>query len=234
MPSYFPDSTHPLKGKMEPVKDKLLEIPLPSPFDDLTKHRIAHAFWEIDLEKYATPKNSNPLQRYCKYYTNQSDLALHDVGRHATVRTHQDVISVASFLKQGLEKHQIVRLLRNTPLTCKVEDVDAAVETSINLAARLLLMIEIGCIHRGFSGRRELVWKEGSIQGFVSDLFRPTDCPLERVKLEKIFVARNLSRIARIGVVWTDDLAEHLQTREHDTQVAIFHHASFLKIVQHR
>jgi hypothetical protein len=51
----------------------------------------------------------------------------------------------------------------------------------------------------------------------------------EHVKLEKLFNAYNLSRIARIEVVWTSNLADHLRMQDDDTRVAIFQHAFFLE-----
>lgn len=49
------------------------------------------------------------------------------------------------------------------------------------------------------------------------------------VKLEKLFNAYNLSRIAGIEIVWTSNLSDHLRRQEDDTRVAVFHHAFFLE-----
>jgi hypothetical protein len=51
----------------------------------------------------------------------------------------------------------------------------------------------------------------------------------EHVKLEKIFIARNLGRIAGIEIQFTNNLADHLRLmNEDDKKVTIFHNASFL------
>jgi len=49
------------------------------------------------------------------------------------------------------------------------------------------------------------------------------------VKLEKIFNARNLGRIAGIEIEWTKNLADHLRLIDEDRKVAIFHHATYLE-----
>jgi hypothetical protein len=117
----------------------------------------------------------------------------------------------------------------------QLNDEDEMLDASIDLAVRLLLMLEVGRIRNCFSGYRELIWERGSLQEFVADSLKPRQTPSnERVKLEKTFVAKNLGRIAGIQIVWTDNLADHLRLLEHDTQVAIFQHASFLELVRHR
>ncbi|KAL9100442.1 MAG: hypothetical protein Q9163_004187 [Psora crenata] len=94
-------------------------------------------------------------------------------------------------------------------------------------------MVEVGCIPNSFSGRKELKWEHGSLQEFIHTHFGvPGKLNNERVKLERLFVARNLERITGISIFWTNNLADHLRMMEHDTQVAIFHHASFLEMIR--
>ena len=56
----------------------------------------------------------------------------------------------------------------------------------------------------------------------------------ENVKLEKIFNAGNLGRIAGIEIEWTNNLADHLRVVDEDKKVAIFYHASFLECLVKR
>ncbi|KAF7514242.1 hypothetical protein GJ744_000012 [Endocarpon pusillum] len=42
---------------------------------------------------------------------------------------------------------------------------------SINLAARLLLMMGFGSFQFGFSGQQQLVWDHGSLKTFIRDYF---------------------------------------------------------------
>jgi hypothetical protein len=88
---------------------------------------------------------------------------------------------------------------------------------------------------QGFSGRSEILWKGASLQEFVAHFFG--EGPVlghEKVKLDKIFIARNLSRIAGVEILWTDNLVDHLRLTDDDTKVHVFHHASFLEFQQQR
>ncbi|KAL2008720.1 hypothetical protein VTN00DRAFT_6914 [Thermoascus crustaceus] len=172
------------------------------------------------------------LKSYFEYYTSQSDIALHDCGRHVSVRTHQDIIEISDYLRQGLTRDAIEQRLHLRPQVSKaIASQERALDASINLSVRLLLMLEIGCIQNTFSGYKALTWECGSLQEFVSNLFGH---PQKSVKLEKIFIARNLWRIACIDRAWMNNLADHLRMLEHDTKVAIFHHASFLQTLGNR
>ncbi len=61
-------------------------------------------------------------------------------------------------------------------------------------------MLEVGRIHNSFSGHKDLRWEHGSLQSFVTSHFgSPQALQGERVKFEKIFIARSLGQIAQIG-----------------------------------
>jgi hypothetical protein len=47
----------------------------------------------------------------------------------------------------------------------------------------------------------------------------------DHVKLERLFTARNIERVADIQVIWTSNLADHLQLEDDDTKVRLFSHA---------
>jgi hypothetical protein len=66
----------------------------------------------------------------------------------------------------------------------------------------------------------------------VNTQIAPQTMMRENVKLEKIFNARNLERIAGIEIRWTSNLVDHLRMRNDDTAVEIFHYASFLMFHQ--
>jgi hypothetical protein len=56
-----------------------------------------------------------------------------------------------------------------------------------------------------------------------------TNRSIIRVKLDRLFIARNLERIAGLKIVWTDNLSDHLRLMRDDTEVTIYPHASFLE-----
>jgi hypothetical protein len=91
-------------------------------------------------------------------------------------------------------------------------------------------MMDIGILQYGFSGRTQLIWSQGPLRGFIGSYFNTPVTFKQDIKLEKIFNARGLCRIAGINIIWTNNLADHLLiTDDEDKKVAIFHHASFLK-----
>jgi hypothetical protein len=110
-------------------------------------------------------------------------------------------------------------------------------DSSIDLAIRLLLMMKVGHLPNNFSAYKALVWNQGpSLREFVSASFKPRGAlNHEHVRLEKMFSGKNLERVAGIKIKWTSNLADHLRILDdEDTQVAIFHHASFLEVVSNR
>lgn len=106
--------------------------------------------------------------------------------------------------------------------------------SSINLTVRLTLMLDVGELRHAFSGRRPLIWTDGSLQDFVRDIFSDKiSLGHDGVRLGTIFTARNLDRVAGFRVELTTNLADHLRLRYDDRTVSIFHHASFLQC-QHK
>jgi hypothetical protein len=91
-------------------------------------------------------------------------------------------------------------------------------------------MVEFGNLPFAYSGSRQIEWVTGSLKELVTERFESK--PVlghSKVKLEKIFNANNLGKIAGIEVIWTTNLADHLRLMKDDQAVAVFHHASFLK-----
>jgi hypothetical protein len=68
-------------------------------------------------------------------------------------------------------------------------DGDEIINGSINLAARLLVMVNIGNFVFGYTGRRHIDWKKDSLKGFLGELFDKKKSLMieEHVKLEKMF-----------------------------------------------
>lgn len=173
------------------------------------------------------------LESYFAYHKKQCNRALYDGGRHISARTHHDIHEIAADLEEGLSRETIRERLSSKLLDPKPSNENELLDSSIDLTARLVSMMDIGVLQYGFSGRRELVWNQGSLKEFVNGYFNLPVMLGHDVKLERIFNARNLCRITGINIVWTDNLADHLRMiDEEDKKVAIFHHASFLKCQQ--
>jgi hypothetical protein len=202
-----------------------------SPISVDTKCEILHYLWNRDVQTsryYDGDLNYDP---FFSYYIDQCADALHDGGRHVSIRTHRDIIEVAQHLKSGLTRDAIKKIIGSKLSIPKPTNEDEVLDGSLDLVARLLLMIEFGSLQYGFTGRRQLVWDEKSLEESVGEYFSSTPRNLgqESVKLERIFNARNLGRIAGIDIEWTRNLADHLRLLDEDKKVAIFHHASFLE-----
>jgi hypothetical protein len=164
---------------------------------------------------------------YFRYYAKQCNLiGRHAKGSNSSVETHKDIMNIAQLLQQPLSREEVWMRMSDF---LKAADKEQH-ENSINLVARLLLMIKFGDIPHECGGGRHIEWSHGSLVEFVHDYFSPPPaCGHERIKLEKSFNALNLQRIAGIQIRWTDNLADHLRMMDDDKAVAVFHHASFLE-----
>jgi hypothetical protein len=187
------------------------------------KKAIAAALWD-------TPRSEvePDLKFYFKYYIKQCELiALHEGGSHTPLATHEDIMAIVQLLRSSHTREEILQQLL---LSCSLPGNDALCGHSIDLAARLLLMVEFGNLPFAYSGSRQIEWVTGSLKELVTERFESK--PVlghSKVKLEKIFNANNLGKIAGIEVIWTTNLADHLRLMKDDQAVAVFHHASFLK-----
>ncbi|ROW00376.1 hypothetical protein VMCG_07260 [Cytospora schulzeri] len=189
---------------------------------------IADLFWGKTPKQRFNGPDTN-LDSFWNYYIRECTYALHDSGRHIALRTHQDVVEVAAQLDAGLTREGIKDKVRMM-LTASHDNEDELLENSIDLVSGVLLMMDCGTSSYGFSGRTEMIWRQGSLREHLADYFGdPPVLGHDGVKLEKNFTARNLGRIAGLEIVWTDNLIDHLRMSDDDTKVHIFHHASFLE-----
>ena len=203
------------------------------PISRHTQNEIATKLWAFHSQNCQAYGDDISLELYFNYYAVQSDLALHDGGRHALTRSHRDIIEITNLLRQGLTRNEVKLELTSQSRYSNVEN--DLLEASIDLAARLLLMVEIGHIRNGYTTNKQLLWEDQSLQRHLESHFEPPEASTnQHIKLEKLFIAKNLHRIARIKIIWTDNLADHLRMFEYDAKVAIFHHASFLKVARNR
>jgi hypothetical protein len=95
-------------------------------------------------------------------------------------------------------------------------------------------MIDVGGLRDGIRlGQVSRDWTSGSLRDFIKSTFPCTSELSDHVKLERLFTARNIERVADIQVIWTSNLADHLQLEDDDTKVRLFSHASFLELHRH-
>lgn len=105
-------------------------------------------------------------------------------------------------------------------------------QNAIDLALRLLIMMDIGVFDNAYTGRGNVTWTTGTLADFLKrmGLFdaRPV-IPCLGVKLEASFHVYNIEHIAGLKVQLTTNLHDHLLLREDIRTVFIFHHAAFLQ-----
>jgi hypothetical protein len=200
----------------------------------VTKAAIASKFWGTsptpDCQRlHNCDQDSVDLDKYWIYYAKECSNALHDGGRHVATRTHADIVECVSKLKSGMFREDIKSCLRSK-LSSPHANEDEMLDNSIDLSASLLLMTSFGSYTYGFSGQSSVCWNKSSLRDFLQTYFAPEmKLANENVKLEKIFKASNLVRIAGLEIEWTDNLADHLRMTDDDKRVHIFHHAAFLE-----
>ena len=208
-----------------------------------TKCEILNNLWDLNIDSTTFYNGDFNYDSYFAYYTEQCSLALHDAGKHISARTHRDIIEITRHLKNQLTRDAIKQLLRaKLPVPKPGNDSNDSneeklLDSSIDLAARLLLMMEFGNLQYGFSGLTELFWKpeDGPLKNFIAKYFTVSGTPgQESIKLERKFNARSLGRIAGIKIEWTKSLADHLRLIDDENKVLIFHYASFLECQRRR
>jgi len=193
-----------------------------------TRRSIINGLWHHNLTTAAFKEIVAGTESYFRYYETQCELARH--GNECSARSHEDIIEIVRLLqvpeatREDIKSSLRLRLTGPTP-----DSSDDILSNSVDLAVRLWLMVNIGDLQRILMPGRSLYWTEGSLRDFMSSKFCKQNILKERVKLEKLFNAHNLSRIAGIQIVWTSNLVDHLRMQDDDTRVAVFHHAFFLE-----
>ena len=175
-------------------------------------------------------ENDN-LQHYWRYYREECLLYQHSLKPNdRAIKCLEDLLEIVQMLKSGLLKNEIKDVLRSK-LNGGIDSTDANLTMSIDLAARLLLMMTIDDRETLILRPNRLKWEAGSLKHFVRQWFDPSDSGMKTfsLKVQRTFTARNLEQVGGLKIIWTDDLADHLRVTDDDTRVFIFHHASFLQ-----
>ena len=196
------------------------------------KCSILNTIFDCKYEPGDFQNDSTLGEKYFEYYQN----AVGNCRAHSTTDSHRKILDLVSLLKQPTAtKSSTESTLAKKLPDDELDDSDDIIQDSINLAVRLLVMMPTGVfITRGrsvtVSGDTKLNWNEGTITDLITNELAPENHMREAVKLEKIFNARNIERIAGIEIRWTSNLADHMRMRDDDTAAEIFHYASFLEL----
>lgn len=207
------------------------------PFSSQLKCAILNTLFDCQFSPADFMKRPNLWGGYFKYYHKEFQMGM-SIGRvHSVVRTHQDISRIVELLRDPNKTRENIRDLESERLKATVPKInDDVIYMAIDLAARLGLMTLIGGfpqVVRG--GERSVAWKSGRLDASLVSEFPKTGLlEKEHVKLEKLFNARSLERIAGLQIVWTHNLANHLRVQNEDKEVWILHYASFLESQKER
>lgn len=175
-----------------------------------------------------TSRNHN-LDTYWAFYEKHCERSLHDEGRHIQCRTHKDIFDIVTLLKAGRTRSEIRDVLQ-AKFTKQHANELYLLDNSINLAANVLLMVDFADDPYRFSGAHRLCWERGSLRDCLMNHFSSSPTlGHEATKLPRMFNASSLGRIARVHVVPTNNLLDHLRLVDDDSKLLVFHNASFLK-----
>lgn len=199
-----------------------------------TRCAILNSIWGSNYTVPHLTQDESIGSSYLRYYGEQCRNALHSKGLDALVATHADIVDTIQQLGHPSATRESVKDHLRARLPTRGEDnTEELLCETIDLAVRLLLMVDIGKLQHGFvPGQRPLLWEGGGVKKLLRDRFGSqggATFRIVRVKLDRLFTARNLERIAGLQIVWSDNLSDHLRLMVDDTRIAIYHHASFLE-----
>lgn len=165
---------------------------------------------------------------YQEYYERQWVITAGNCdGKFVALKTPEDINRLVQRLQTDRSREDLLLDIQNM---CGHENSDDACQNSLDLAARILLMLRIGTVKYQFLPRRYLAWNTGSLRCLVRAHF--TEDPkmnFDAVKLPKSFNAWSLETIGGIEISFTNNLADHLLMTEDDSKVLIFCYVSFLE-----
>jgi len=212
--------------ELQELKTSLQLFPIPHAI----RKQIQAIFWEEDCATDNGHKGQPNADYYFDtYYSSKCQHFSREGGRHISTRTHSDVVQIASWILQDEPRDAICSRLLDQLSSTERGTKQKAIETSIDMCASLLAMVECGKQEFVFSGRRPILWREGSLRDCLAQRFTAqTSLDAGNVKLGKGFTARSLSRIGGIKIKWTTNLADHLLLTDDDQAVFVFQCASFL------
>lgn len=209
------------------LSQDLLEVP----FSPALKSELLKALFGCKLTVSDFVQNPSLFSGYFEFY---SELCLHASSQICGIRNHRGLVEVVHLLQNPEETRETIQeKLRKELFPLNSTNNEVMLGHTIDLAARLSLMTFVGYFHFD-AGQRTVLWKERDLRTLLEEEFTASKLPVQHVKLEKLFTARNIEQIGGIGIDWTRNLADHLRLQEDDTKVSIFHHASFLDLQQEK
>jgi hypothetical protein len=115
-----------------------------------------------------------------------------------------------------------------------------ACQATLDLVARLMVMLELGCLEKVFGfmhqtgPRPQILWSEGTLASLTAKIF-PVSCHQDcnMMSIIPTFDAWGFENIAGIKIEFTDNLSDHLRLTNNNTQLYIFHQVAYLEQQRH-
>jgi len=207
------------------------------PIPEETRIGIVNGLWH-DNTTSKTTTELHKWQAYFHYYTAECRTTIgYENGEHTFVRKHKDITKIAKQLEDGKSKKEVKELLYQMDTQQRSLDIkDRMAEGSVRMVARLISMVDIGPIPYGIRVRTPIAWEDEnlSLKEFLSDHFKESFISAGKIKFDENFTALNLHRFTGLRVRPTNNLVDHLQLLENDTELCIFPHVTFLEEQQNR
>jgi hypothetical protein len=199
-----------------------------------TRCAILNAIWGSNFVPQQFSQDVRLGDSYLRYYSEQCINALHSKGLDDIVSTHADIVDIIERLRDpDSTRERLKDHLRDKFPDPPPDNSETLICETIDLAVRLWLMVDVGELLHGFvPGQKSLRWEQGVLKDLLVNHFSsPVAMPMRvvRVKLDRLFTARNLERIAGLQIIWTSNVLDHLRLMVDDTRIAIYHHASCLE-----
>lgn len=193
---------------------------LQSPVSSALKIYILERCWSMTLTAAEFSKY-NPYFHH--YQTVCQNCSTDDVGR----LTHGHLLQAFEYVKtrsfNDCEKELMSFLAKLNDPHLNPRDTRAFVTRWILQTGRALLLLDL-CEWRGTDTLKEYLVKEQFVPSLQNDTYRiPVSLNL-----------RNLQDIGGLKIRWTNLLSEHLSLEKEDTQLAVFHQASILDVLESR
>ena len=142
-------------------------------FSIVTKCALINAIWGSQYSTQAFHNDPLLASSYLRYYSEQCRNALHSESCTILVSTHADVVGIIHQIQEpGSTRQTTERFLQ---AKCKdatrVKDVKKVVGALVDLAARLLLMLDVGERPNEVAWTKPLHWERGPVQLLLNDRF---------------------------------------------------------------
>jgi hypothetical protein len=227
-------STHIDPMSLDPLSDAL-GLPLTT---QARTEFIRQLWTEPHYTLRATSSSDLNWNAYFNFYNRECNEALANERQHFCARTHGDLLLIAQLLQTEADKDKVMyrtRTIFGQMHNQTSEEEERILEGFVKLATRIVAMISAETLPNEVSGQRSILWNCKTLEEAVYDHFKEgVDVDTESATLGTDFTARNINRVAKIGIIWTDNLVDHLRLMESDRKLCVFHHASFLKHMRHR